>query len=112
MTTANWTEANQSVLVAEFARLRTRIDGAGQEDAARELASVRANIARPAAIDLLAEAFELTPFERDVLLLCAGIAMDAGFRRGHARRVRHHKRMATRPSVSPSRCWTGLIGVH
>ena len=76
MTDANWIEANQRVLVAEFARIRGKILG---RDAHPEIAagpeSWRA-MARPPAIEVLSSTFGLTGFERDVLLLCAGTVMD------------------------------------
>jgi hypothetical protein len=43
---------------------------------ARELAEARAEMPGPPAIDTVAEAFGLSPFERAVLLLCAGVEMD------------------------------------
>jgi hypothetical protein len=58
---SNWHDANQAYLVAEFARLRLLFEG-GEP---------------PPAIDQLESIFGLTPFERDVLLLCAGIEMDS-----------------------------------
>jgi hypothetical protein len=81
MSTADWITANQRVLVAEFARLRARIAGETAPALLEELAAARQAMTTPAAIDVLSEAFELTPFERDVLLLCAGIAMDSGLAR-------------------------------
>jgi ATPase family associated with various cellular activities (AAA) len=72
---AAWTEANQGHLQAEFARL-TRLfgDAAGtQQDDQPVLRAVEP----PAAIDKLADQFQLTSFERDVLLLSAGVEMDS-----------------------------------
>jgi hypothetical protein len=65
-----WTDANQRFLVAEFARLKQLLRG---EDAERP----RDALAAPAAIDCLAERFGLSPFERELLLLVAGVEMDA-----------------------------------
>ena len=39
----------------------------------------RARLPAPAALDTLCADFGLTPFEHDVLLLCAGLELDAGF---------------------------------
>ena len=75
--TADWTDANQRYLVAEFARLKARVAGDDTAAAEREVEEARAAMPSPAAIDQLAGAFELTPFERDVLLLCAGVEMDS-----------------------------------
>ena len=69
----SWPEANQAYLVSEFARLRRQIEGGP--------ATLNSEISfemEPApAIDQLAEVFGLTAFERDVLLLCAGVEMDS-----------------------------------
>jgi hypothetical protein len=69
----SWAEANQAYLVAEFARLRKQVDGVSQiPDSDSGLA-----MDPPPAIDRLAEIFGLTAFERDLLLLCAGVEMDS-----------------------------------
>ena len=75
---ADWIDANQRYLAAEFARIGAQIAGDVSADVQNELAAARVAIATPAAIDVLSAAFGLTPFERDVLLLCAGVAMNAG----------------------------------
>jgi len=75
MSGAGWTVANQRVLVAEFARLKARLAGEDGAALAQELSVARASLPAPAAIDVLADAFGLSPFERDVLLLCAGVEM-------------------------------------
>jgi hypothetical protein len=85
MSVAPWLDANQRVLAAEFARIRARLtdeDGAAAE---RELAEGRAVLPSPAAIDVVTQAFELSAFERDVLLMCAGVEMDGGFAAACAR---------------------------
>jgi hypothetical protein len=74
----DWTDANQRLLVAEFARLKHRLTG---EDAAlagadAEVNAARAQLLRPGAIDVVAAAFSLSAFERDLVLLAAGIEMD------------------------------------
>ncbi|HEX3717781.1 MAG TPA: ATP-binding protein [Verrucomicrobiae bacterium] len=70
----SWVEGNQAYLVAEFARLKSLLDsktpGGNVEEARRAMEG-------PAAIDRLAELFELSAFERDILLLCAGVEMDS-----------------------------------
>lgn len=72
-----WTEANQRYLTAEFARLKVRL-GEGDEREARDaLAAARASMTEPAAIGTLANIFGLSGFERDVLLLAAGVEMDS-----------------------------------
>jgi hypothetical protein len=72
----DWTAANQRLLTAEFARLKARLDGNVRHNPA-VLDSARAAMPAPSAIDDLAERFDLSPFERDLLLLCAGTEMDS-----------------------------------
>ncbi len=74
-----WTDANQQLLVAEFALLRARL---GDPDApAVDLGAARCALAEPAAIDQLCTVFGLSPFERTLLLLAAGIEMDSALAR-------------------------------
>ncbi len=71
-----WTEVNQAYLVAEFARLKRRLqpaDGDGTADPERAHQAP----SPPPAIDQLAAVFGLSTFERDLLLLCAGVEMDS-----------------------------------
>jgi len=81
--TTSWPEQNQAYLSAEFARLRQRFSAGEQRDeaAAAELekyaAEMRSQMQSPPAIDLLSELFALTGFERQLLLLCAGVEMDS-----------------------------------
>lgn len=78
-----WSDANQRLLVAEFARLAALLGhgaGDGARDAAAaetQAAALRAAMPAPAAIDTLAALFALSAFERDLLLLVAGVEMDA-----------------------------------
>ncbi|HET9364084.1 MAG TPA: ATP-binding protein [Candidatus Angelobacter sp.] len=77
-TTTSWTESNHAHLVAEFARLK---DQAGMNAADTRTGSAfpdvpEAGEALPA-IAQLVELFGLSPFERDLLLLCAGVEMDS-----------------------------------
>ena len=98
-TATSWIDANQRLMVAEFGRLKQRL-GAEEDDetiasalesahaaiqrligdgetTASPLESARAAMQAPAAIDHLSHSFALSAFERDVLLLCAGVEMDA-----------------------------------
>ncbi len=86
--TITWHEANQRYLVAALALVRQALErhaaraqgrplpAAGEAQAALEAAR---DLPAPAALDTLCTAFGLSPFERDVLLRCAGVALDAGF---------------------------------
>jgi hypothetical protein len=72
----SWTEANQAYLVAEFAWLKGLL-GAKDKKTAASVKEARAGMEPPAAIDRLTELFNLSGFERYVLLLCAGVEMDS-----------------------------------
>ena len=72
----SWMEANQACLVGEFARLKELLGGEADPQARAAGETARAGIAPAPAIDRLVELFGLSAFERDVLLLCAGIEMD------------------------------------
>ena len=73
----SWSEANQRVLAAEFARLKAQLARESLARASNALDQERAALPSPAAIDELSSAFALSAFERDLLLLCAGVEMDA-----------------------------------
>jgi hypothetical protein len=95
-TTPNtWHEANQRYLMAALAvvkelleRHAARVNGnAGanssahpQSSAAQQaLKQAADSLPSPSALDTLCAAFALSPFERDVLLLCAGLELDSTF---------------------------------
>jgi hypothetical protein len=73
---SDWTEANQQFLVAEFARLKALLAGESTDNAVAAIEHSRAALSAPPAIDRLSERLGLSPFERDVLLLAAGVEMD------------------------------------
>jgi AAA+ superfamily predicted ATPase len=64
----SWEERNRLGLVAAVDRLLERLDG-------RRDAPAPAGADAPA-LDALCRAFALSPFERDVLMLCAGVELD------------------------------------
>jgi hypothetical protein len=69
-----WLEANQLYLAAQFVRLKQALRSGTRAN----LPSPNEAIPdEPPAITHLAELFALTPFERDLLLLCAGVEMDS-----------------------------------
>jgi hypothetical protein len=73
---ASWTEANQVCLVGEFARLKELLGGQADAEARAAGEAARDHMTPEPAIDRLAALFQLSAFERDILLLCAGIEMD------------------------------------
>src|SRR5690606_10388347 len=77
----DWSTANQRLLVLEFARLQALLgdEPARADELDRlqvEAEALGARQPAPPAIDVLAQRFGLSPFERDVVLLCAGCEMD------------------------------------
>ncbi len=74
---SDWTDANQRLLVAEFALIKALLGGGDLAAARERIALCRAALAAPAAIDRVVERLGLSAFERDLLLLAAGVEMDA-----------------------------------
>jgi hypothetical protein len=70
----SWADGNRARLVREFAALRGRL---GEEMPPSWVGPVPEPMAPPAAIDALSQTFDLSRFERDLLLLCAGVEMDS-----------------------------------
>jgi hypothetical protein len=85
-TAGTWVEANQRYLLGSLGRvldaLHRHATGDG-DDAPRSdgegLRSAAAFMPAPPAIEGMTAAFGLSPFERDVLLLCAGVELDSAF---------------------------------
>ena len=86
----DWPRANQRYLSAALAVLRQRLQQASQPNgqtpdeaerrqAENELRAATAGLPSPAALERLAALFNLTEFERNLLLLCAGAELDTRF---------------------------------
>lgn len=87
----NWVDANHRYLAAvlaltrhtleqHIARLRDSCDVAEQPPTLQQaLDEAAAALPAPAALATLCEKFVLSPFERDILLLCAGVELDGSF---------------------------------
>jgi hypothetical protein len=94
---SSWCKQNQTYLSAQFASMLHRLSPE-HADAAKtaELAKIADNLCsqmqEPPAIDSLSQLFQLTSFERSLLLLCAGAEMDSqladacGQAQGHPQR--------------------------
>jgi hypothetical protein len=72
--------ADQAYLAAALAALRDVIER-GRKHPSGHAAEPRPPIDPSAALERVAEMFSLSGFERDLLLLCAGMELDAGFAR-------------------------------
>jgi hypothetical protein len=109
---ASWPEANQAYLVAEFARLRNLLDPKADGKSVPQVQEIRDMMDPPPAIDQLAQLFGLSPFERDILLLCAGVEMDSklaalcGQALGHPQRA--HATFGTAMAALPDPHWSAL----
>jgi hypothetical protein len=78
-----WAEHNQAWLAAELARLRSQISARQAAQPPLPDAPVTpwpGPPESPPALDRIAQTFELSPFERDLLLLAAGVEIDRGLR--------------------------------
>lgn len=79
--THEWLEANQRYLADAIALVRLKLerDERDPSNIEQRLTETRAQMLAPPAIETIAERFQLSTFERDVLLLCAGCELDASF---------------------------------
>jgi len=73
----DWNEANQSYLTAALEELTARLAGTDSADAVRKREKVAAGMAAPPALQSITQGFGLSSFEREVLLLCAGVELDS-----------------------------------
>ena len=108
----DWSDANQRLLVAEFARLAALLGDGALDEATSRVATQRAAMPAPAAIDTVAALFKLSDFERDLLLLTAGVEMDARIARlcaqgGTAQRLWASFGLAL--AVLPQPHWSALV---
>ena len=90
-TTSDWPEANQRYLMAALGVVRASLEGhkRGAQDVEKnpecDQAAIEAlreagdAMPAPPALETLCAAFRLSPFERDLLLLCAGAELDSSF---------------------------------
>jgi hypothetical protein len=101
--TMNWYEANQQYLMRAIAEVRSSIEkflmrSDGNESARPDMAAEiseeqQPDLPAPPAIAMLCSTFDLSSFERKVLLMCAGLEMDsrlaALFAQAHGTRPAH-----------------------
>jgi hypothetical protein len=76
---SDWVAANQRHLTAAIALVGERLEDGDVASAADAVEESAAMLPAPSALDRVCAAFGLSPFERDVLLLCAGVELDATF---------------------------------
>jgi ATP-dependent 26S proteasome regulatory subunit len=119
-----WLEANQRYLTAAMGIVRGMLDRhtTGPEDtlqkdepiraAEADLPEIAASMPAPPAVEMFCASFGLSPFERDILLLCAGMELDSSFA-GHCAAVRSDTRRAyptfsLAMAVLPEAHWSAL----
>jgi hypothetical protein len=77
----SWIDANQRHLSAALALVRLRLerdqDRPDEAPAIRALRAASAAMPARSALDTISAAFDLTPFETEVLVLCAGVELDS-----------------------------------
>lgn len=116
----HWLEANQRLLGAELACLRRRLanDEGGPPLEELEAAVSQARDAMPSAsaIDLLQMLFDLSDFERQLLLLCCGVELEASLARACAeaqgRAVAHNATFSLALDRLPGAHWSALTPVR
>jgi hypothetical protein len=75
----DWSQANQRYLMAAIASLRHTLEHChDQQPAAAPLPQFPAAL-QPPAIETLCQIFQLSSFDREMLLLCAGMEFDSGW---------------------------------
>ncbi|HEY9852399.1 MAG TPA: ATP-binding protein [Leptolyngbyaceae cyanobacterium] len=87
--TVNWQVANQRYLEMAIGQTRAALQqyiarSQGQETVevtttSKELDAIAATMSSPPAVETLCDAFNLTPFERYILLMCAGVELSYSF---------------------------------
>jgi len=124
LTTDSWHGANQRYLSEALARVReildaqvARLQGSAEAEAVEgtrreDLQELASGMSAPPALMRLCKAFGLSPFERDVLLLCAGVELDAKFSQlcaaiqGNPNRT--HPTFSLALAVLPGAHWSAL----
>jgi hypothetical protein len=103
---SDWTGANQRYLMADLGEVREALERhAGDEpvtSAQPALEEAAAAMPSPPAIETLCTRFGLSPFERSVLLLCAGVELDASFG------ARFHPTFSLALAALPGAHWSAL----
>ncbi|HEY0100568.1 MAG TPA: ATP-binding protein [Pyrinomonadaceae bacterium] len=105
-------DAPQEVVLREDASQEVAASEGAEDETERRLREAAEALPAPAALDSLCEAFGLSPFERDVLLMCAGMELDATFAplcaaaQGNANRV--HPTFGLALAALPEAHWNAI----
>jgi hypothetical protein len=74
---SRWIDWNQQYLVTSLAEVRGWLDQRSDSSDTTATITPAAGLDPPPAIEILANAFGLSRFERSILLLCAGMELDS-----------------------------------
>jgi SpoVK/Ycf46/Vps4 family AAA+-type ATPase len=112
-TVDSWVSDNQRLLVAALAELRARFESDRPTRALQAIDEKPAGIEPPPALEALGQAFGLSAFEQQVLLVCAGVELDTDFARDCARALGREGAYAAPTfslmlSVIPGGHWSAL----
>jgi hypothetical protein len=107
-----WVQDNHEFLSAALAVLTARLDGADVEGEQVRRDGMRDRMSAPPALDGIAQSFGLSGFERDTLLLCAGVELDASVAaacaRAHDDPARRFVTFSLAMSVLPEPHWSAV----
>ena len=114
--TTEWLDRNQRGLVAELSRIRALLDAHQSTRGAEPNANLGTEPPRvdrdAIAIDMVASRFQLSPFERDLLLLCAGVELDSSVAAlcaaAHGDKTRAFPTFSLALSALPGAHWSAL----
>jgi SpoVK/Ycf46/Vps4 family AAA+-type ATPase len=80
-----WSEQNQTYLINAIGQVKAALQNYARQISNHEadddeiwMPPIPQPCTPPSAVELLCQRFELNPFDRDILLLCAGIELDGG----------------------------------
>jgi hypothetical protein len=106
----NWTDANQAALLEAFGRIRGLLESRASGDPAPADNTCREQPGT--ALSLLTAVFGLSPFERDLVTLCAGVEMDSSIAslcaRAQGDSARIHPTWSLALATLPGAHWSAL----
>ena len=109
---ASWVQSNHDFLTAALAVLTARLNGDDSTDLARRRDRMREQMPSPPALHGIAEGFGLSAFERETLLLCAGVELDtavaAACAQAHGDPARRYATFSLAMSVLAEAHWSAL----
>ena len=107
-----WVEANQQFLTAALAVVAGWLMGEDVRDRVQRRDRARTQMASPPALDRIAEGFGLSHFERETLLLCAGVELDttvaSACASAHGDPVRRYATFSLAMAALPDAHWSAI----